>query len=144
MAHVPYRGEAPALTDLVAGQVQVVFSTPGSAMPLIKAGTLRPLGVSGAKPMAVLPDVPAIAEFLPHYAAVSWAGIGAPAGTPAAIIDQLNRATNAALAEPELAARLAAFGAMVMTGSPADFQSFIADEIEKWAKVITFANITAG
>ncbi|HEY2534614.1 MAG TPA: tripartite tricarboxylate transporter substrate binding protein [Xanthobacteraceae bacterium] len=144
MAVVPYRGEAPALTDLIADQVQVVFSTPGSAMPFIKAGTLRALGVSSAAPMDVLPDVPAIAEFLPHYAAVAWAGIGAPAGTPAAIIDRLNRETNAALAEPKLKARLAAFGAMVMTGSPADFRRFIADEIEKWAKVITFANITAG
>ena len=143
MAHIPYRGEAPAVTDLLAGQIQVVFSTPGSVMSDIRAGTLRALAVTSAARMDVLPDVPALAETLPGYDAVSWAGIGAPANTPAAIIDKLNRETNAALADPKLKAQLADFGATVMTGSPADFGKFIAAEIDKWAKVIKFANIKA-
>jgi len=141
MAHVPYRGEAPAITDLLGGQVQVVFSTPGSVMSAVKSGTLRALAVTSAKRMDVLPDVPAIAETLPGYEAVSWAGIGAPAHTPAAIVDKLNHAFNAALAEPALKTRLADFGAVVMTGTPADFSSFIASEIDKWGKVVRFANI---
>ncbi len=143
MAHVPYRGEAPAVTDLLGGQVQVVFSTPGSVMSAVKSGTLRALGVTSAKRMDVLPDIPAIAETLPGYEAVSWAGIGAPAKTPAAVIDKLNGAFNAALAEPKLKARLAEFGAIVMTGTPAEFRTFIAAEIAKWAKVVKFANIKA-
>jgi tripartite-type tricarboxylate transporter receptor subunit TctC len=141
IALVPYRGEAPAMTDLLAGQVQVVFTTPGSAMSYVKAGTLRALAVTSAARMDVLPDVPTVAETLPNYEAVSWAGIGAPAHTPAEIVDQLNRETNAALAEPRLKAQLADFGAIVMTGSPADFGKFIASEIGKWAKVVRFANI---
>jgi tripartite-type tricarboxylate transporter receptor subunit TctC len=141
MAHVPYRGEAPAMTDLLAGQVQVVFSTPGSAISFVKAGTLRALGVSGANPMEVLPDVPTIAEFLPGYEAVSWAGIGATAGTPADIVEKLNREINAVLVAPKLKAQIADFGATVMTGSPADFGAFIAAEIEKWGKVVKFAGM---
>jgi tripartite-type tricarboxylate transporter receptor subunit TctC len=140
---VPYRGEAPAITDLLGGQVQVVFSTPGSAISYVKAGTLRALGVTSAKRMDVLPDVPAVAEFLPGYEAVSWAGIGAPAKTPPEIIAKLNAAFNAALAEPELQARLAQFGAVVMTTTPAEFGKFIAAEIEKWGKVVKFADIHA-
>jgi tripartite-type tricarboxylate transporter receptor subunit TctC len=143
MAHVPYRGEAPAITDLLGGQVQVVFSTPGSVMSAVKSGTLRALGVTSGKRMDVLPDVPAIAETLPGYEAVSWAGIGAPAHTPATIVEKLNGAFNAALAEPKLKARLADFGAIVMTGTPAEFRTFIAAEIAKWAKVVKFANIKA-
>jgi tripartite-type tricarboxylate transporter receptor subunit TctC len=141
IALVPYRGEAPAMTDLLAGQVQIVFSTPGSAMSYVKAGTLRALAVTGAGRMDVLPDVPTVAEELPDYEATSWAGIAAPAHTPAEIIERLNREINAALAEPKLKAQLANFGAVVMTGSPADFGKFIASEIEKWAKVVRFANI---
>jgi tripartite-type tricarboxylate transporter receptor subunit TctC len=143
VAHVPYRGEAPAITDLLGGQVQVVFSTPGSVMSAVKAGTLRALGVTGSKRMDVLPDVPAIAETLPGYEAVSWAGIGAPANTPVDIIDKLNKETNACLADAKLKAQLGEFGAVPMTGSPADFGKFIAAEIEKWAKVVKFANIKA-
>jgi tripartite-type tricarboxylate transporter receptor subunit TctC len=143
MAHVPYRGEAPAVTDLLAGQVQVVFSTPGSVISDIKAGTLRALAVTSAARMDVLPDVPALAESLSGYEAVSWAGIGAPAHTPADIIEALNQATNATLADPALKAKLANFGATVMTGSAAEFGKFIAAEIDKWAKVIKFANIKA-
>jgi tripartite-type tricarboxylate transporter receptor subunit TctC len=141
MAHVPYRGEAPAVTDLLAGQIQVIFSTPGSVINFVKSGTLLALGVTGSKRMDVLPDVPTIAETVPNYEAVSWAGIGAPANTPADIIDKLNRETNAALADAKLKGQLAEFGAIVMTGSPADFQKFIAAEIEKWGKVVKFANI---
>jgi tripartite-type tricarboxylate transporter receptor subunit TctC len=139
MAHVPYRGEAPSVTDLLGGQIQVMFSTPGSVMSFVKANTLRPLGVTSAKRMDVLPEVPAIAEFLAGYDAVSWAGIGAPTGTPAEIVTKLNSETNAALADPALAAKLAEFGAIVMTGSPEDFKTFIAAEIEKWGKVVKFA-----
>jgi tripartite-type tricarboxylate transporter receptor subunit TctC len=141
LVHVPYRGEAPAIADLLAGQVQVVFSTPGSVMSAIEAGTLRPLGVTGATRMDVLPQVPAIAETLRGYEAVSWSGIGAPAHTPAPIIERINRQTNAALAAPQLKARLATFGAAAMTGTPAAFGTFIAGEIDKWAKVIKFAHI---
>ncbi len=143
MAHVPYRGEAPAITDLLGGQVQVVFSTPGSVMSAIKAGTLRALAVTSANRMGVLPDVPAVAETLSGYDAVSWAGIGAPAHTPKAIVDKLNHTVNTVLAEPKLKARLAEFGAEVMTGTPAEFRSFIAAEITKWGKVVKFANIKA-
>jgi tripartite-type tricarboxylate transporter receptor subunit TctC len=141
IAHVPYRGEAPSVTDLLGGQIQVMFSTPGSVMNFVKAGTLRALAVTSAKRMDVLPDVPALAETLADYDAVSWAGIGAPAGTPPEIIDKLNKETNAALADPVLKGKLAEFGAIVMTGSPADFQKFIAAEIEKWGKVVKFANL---
>ena len=121
-AHVPYRGEAPAITDLLAGQVQVVFSTPGSVMSGVEAGTLRALGVTSAKRMDVLPDVPAIAETLPGYEAVSWSGFGAPANTPADIIDKLNKETNACLADGKLKAQLGKFGAIPMTGSDGRFQ----------------------
>lgn len=141
MAHVPYHGEAPAVTDLIAGQVQVMFSTPGSVVSFIKTGTLRALAVTSAGPMDVVPDVPPIAETVAGYEAVSWAGIGAPAGTPADIIDKLNKETNAALAEKKLQEQLAAFGAIPMTGSPEDFRKFIASEIEKWSKVVKYANI---
>jgi len=141
MAHVPYRGEAPAITDLLAGQIQVVFSTPGSSISYVKAGTLRALGVTGSKRMDVLPEVPAIAEFVSGYEAVSWAGIGAPAKTPAEIIEKLNGAINAALADRQLKSRLAEFGAVVMTSTPAEFGNFISAEIDKWGKVIKFANI---
>jgi tripartite-type tricarboxylate transporter receptor subunit TctC len=141
IALVPYRGEAPAITDLLAGQVQVVFTSPGSAISYVKAGTLRSLAVTGAVRMDALPDVPTVADTLPDYEASSWAGIGAPASTPEEIIDKLNRETNAALAEPKLRAQLANFGAIVMTGSPADFGKIIASEIAKWAKVVRFANI---
>jgi tripartite-type tricarboxylate transporter receptor subunit TctC len=143
MAHVPYRGEAPAITDLLAGQIQVVFSTPGSALSYVKAGTLRALGVTSATRMDVLPDVPAIGAFLSGYEAVSWSGIGAPAKTPPAIVEKLNGAINAALADPQLKTRLAAFGAVVMTSTPAEFGKFIAADIDKWGKVITSAHIKA-
>jgi tripartite-type tricarboxylate transporter receptor subunit TctC len=141
IAHVPYRGEAPSVTDLLGGQVQIMFSTPGSVMNFVRAGTLRALAVTSSKRMDVLPDVPALAETLHDYDAVSWAGIGAPTGTPAEIVDKLNRETNAALADPALKGKLAEFGAIVMTGSPADFGKFISAEIDKWGKVVKSANL---
>jgi len=143
LVHVPYRGEAPALTDLLRGQVQVVFTTAGSAISYVKAGTLRALAVTSAKRIDVLPGVPTVADSLPGYEATAWAGIGAPTGTPAAIIDRLNGETNAALADAKFKSQLAGLGAMEMAGSPADFGKFIASEIDKWAKVIKFAKIKA-
>ncbi|MGB6537198.1 MAG: tripartite tricarboxylate transporter substrate binding protein [Xanthobacteraceae bacterium] len=141
MANVPYRGEAPAIVDLLAGQVQVVFSTPGSVMSDIRSHTLRALAVTSAKRMGVLPDVPTVAETVPGYEAVSWSGFGAPAHTPTDIVAKLNRATNICLADPALKAKLANFGAIVMTGSPDDFRKFIASEIDKWGRVVRFAKI---
>ncbi len=143
IAHVPYRGEAPALTDLLAGQVQVVFATAGSTISYVKAGTLRALGVTSSKRMAVLPDIPAVAEFLPNYDASSWSGIGAPSHTPAEIVAKLNKEINAVITEPATNAKLTALGATVVASSPEDFRTFIAAEIKKWAKVIKFANIKA-
>ncbi len=141
LPNVPYRGEAPAITDLLADQVQVMFSTPGSAISAVRAGTLRALAVTGTTRMAALPDVPTLADTLPGYEATAWAGFGAPAGTPAQIVDKLNRETNAVLGEDKLKAQLLSFGAVPMPGSPADFGKFIAAEIDKWAKVIRFADI---
>jgi tripartite-type tricarboxylate transporter receptor subunit TctC len=139
IAHVPYRGEAPALTDLLGGQVQVVFTTAGSAIQYVKAGTLRALAVTSDARMDVLPDVPALADFLPKYESTSWTGIGTPSNTPNEIVDMLNRAINAALADPRNKAQLADLGATVLAGSPADFGKFIADETEKWGKVVKFS-----
>jgi tripartite-type tricarboxylate transporter receptor subunit TctC len=139
IAHVPYRGEAPALTDLLGGQVQVVFATAGSAVQYVKAGTLRALAVTSATRMNVLPDVPAIAEFLPGYEATSWTGVGAPRDTPADIVERLNREINAALTDAKFTATLTGLGASVLAGSPADFGKFIADETEKWGKVVKFS-----
>lgn len=141
VVHVPYRGEAPALADLLGGQVQVVFTTAASAINYVKASALRALAVSAGTTIDALPDVPPLAKFLPNYEASSWVGIGAPSGTPAATIDVLNRQINAALADVEFKAQLAGFGAGAMASSPADFGKFIAGETAKWAKVIKFANI---
>jgi tripartite-type tricarboxylate transporter receptor subunit TctC len=141
ITRVPYRGEAPAVTDLLAGQLQLVFVTAGSAANFVKAGTLRALGVTGPTRMDVLLDVPAVGETVPGYEAVSWAGIGAPSGTPVEVIDRLNRETNAALADAKFRSQLADFGAMPMPGSAADFGKFIAVEIEKWGNVVKSANM---
>ena len=141
MAHVPYRGEAPALTDLLGGQVQVVFASVGSSIAYVKAGSLRPLAVTAAERLSVVPDVPSLAESLSGYEASTWGGIGAPSGTPVAIVDRLNSEINTALADPKFKASIADLGGAVFGGSPADFGRFIADEIEKWAKVIKFAGI---
>jgi tripartite-type tricarboxylate transporter receptor subunit TctC len=141
ITRVPYRGEAPAVTDLLGGQVQVVFVTAGSAINFVKGGKLRALGVTSAKRLDVLPNVPAIAETLPGYEAVSWAGVGAPRKTPTAIIGKLNDTIHAAQTDADFKSRLAEFGATVMPGSPAEFGKFIAAEIEKWRRVIKAANM---
>jgi tripartite-type tricarboxylate transporter receptor subunit TctC len=143
MIHVPYRGGAPATTDLLGGQVQVFFATLPVAGEYIKAGKLRALAVSSATGVEVLPDVPTMGEFVPGYDANSWYGVVAPKKTPVEIIDRLNREINTSLADPGLRARLADQGTMVFTGSPADFGKFIVDETEKWEKVVKFAGIKA-
>ena len=141
MVHVPYRGGTPALTELVAGQVQVMFVSMTGAIEYITAGTLRPLAVTTATRSELVPDIPTVGEFVPGYEASVWFGIGAPKNTPNEIIDTLNTAINAALSDPKLKARLADLGGKVLPGSPADFGKLIADETEKWAKVIRAANI---
>jgi tripartite-type tricarboxylate transporter receptor subunit TctC len=140
---VNYRGSAPALPDLIAGQVQVMFDVVISSIGHIRAGKLRPLGVTTAARLAVLPDVPPIGDFLPGYEASSWDGIGAPANTPPEIIGILNKEVNAALADPTFKARLADLGAEPFVGSPAEFGKFIVDYTEKWGKVIQAAGIKA-
>ena len=144
LQHVPYRGDGPAMADLIAGQVPVAFATMIASIEHIRAGQLRPLGVTTLKRSDVLPDLPSISEFVPGYETSSWFGIGAPAGTPADIIETLNRETNAGLADPAIKARLADMGCMVLTGSAADFGKLIAAETEKWGKVIRDAGIKAG
>ena len=143
MVHVPYRSAGAALTDLISGQVQVYFGSTASSIEHIKAGKIRPLGVTTAARSEALPDVPTIAEFVPGYEASGWLGVGAPRSTPGEIIDKLNAEINAALADPNLQARLADLGGTVVKGSPADFGKLIAEETEKWAKVIRAANIKA-
>jgi len=143
MTHVPYRGGAPAMTDLMAGQVQVVFNPVPESMEFIRAGKLHPLAVTSATRSAVLPDVPALGEFVPGYEASAVQGIGAPRGTPADIVDRLNQEINAGLADPKLKARFVDLGATVFPISPAEFGSFMAEETEKWGKVIRFSGAKA-
>jgi tripartite-type tricarboxylate transporter receptor subunit TctC len=141
LIHVPYRGSAPALTDLLGGQVQVMFDLVASSIAHIKAGELRALAVTTKTRLEVLPDVPTVGEFVPGYEASGVGGVGAPRGTPAEIIDKLNQEINASLADPKVKARLAELGQIVRTGSPADYGKFIVEETEKWAKVVKFAGI---
>jgi tripartite-type tricarboxylate transporter receptor subunit TctC len=141
MQHVPYRGAGPALTDLLAGQVQVMFDTVSGSVEHIKAGRLRALAVTTATRAQALPDVPTVADVVPGYEASTFHGVGAPRNTPPDIVNKLNREINAVLAEPGMQARLAELGAAVLPGSPADFGKFIAEETEKWAKVIKFAGM---
>jgi tripartite-type tricarboxylate transporter receptor subunit TctC len=143
MVHVPYHGGGPALPDLIAGQVQVMFATTISSIGYIRAGRLRALAVTSAKRSEALPDLPTVGEFLPGHEASVWYGIGAPRNTPVEVIDKLNKEINAGLADPKLQARLADVGGTVLASSPAEFGKFIADETEKWAKVIKFAGIKA-
>jgi len=143
MIHVPYRGQAPALTDLLGEQVQVVFGTVPAAIEYIKAGKLRALAVTTATRSELLPDVPTVSEAVPGYEASQWYGVGAPKNTPAGIVDQLNMEINAALADAEMKARFADLGCSVLPGSPAEFGQLIAADTEKWAKVIRTANIKA-
>jgi tripartite-type tricarboxylate transporter receptor subunit TctC len=141
LVHVPYRGNAPALTDLLAGQVQLGFDSLPSTIEYIRAGRLRPLGVSTATRSQALPDVPTIGETVPGYESSAFYGIGAPKTTPTEIVDMLNREINAGLADPKLSARLADLGGMMLPGSAAEFGKLISDETEKWARVIRAANI---
>jgi tripartite-type tricarboxylate transporter receptor subunit TctC len=141
MAHVPYRSAAPALTDLIGGQVQVYFGTTVASIDYIRAGTLRALAVTTATRWDALPDIPTVSEFVPGYEASTWYGVGAPKATPAEIVEKLNKEINASLADPKLQARLADLGGTPLVVSPADFGKFIAAETEKWAKVIKFAGI---
>jgi tripartite-type tricarboxylate transporter receptor subunit TctC len=143
MVHVPYRGGTPAVTDLLTGQVQVMFVSMTGAIEHIRAGTLRPLAVTTATRSELLPDIPTVGESVPGYEASVWFGVGAPKNTPNEIIDTLNTEINAALSDPKLKARLADLGGKVLPGSSADFGKLIADETEKWAKVIRAANIKA-
>src|SRR5262245_9990756 len=136
MVYVPYRGQAPAMTDLLGGQVQVMFDPVVSSIAHIRAGKLRPLAVTTATRMELLPDVPTVGELVPGYEASVWFGIGAPKNTPTEIADRLNKDINAGLADPTIKARLADLGGTALAGSPADFGTLIADETEKWAKVI--------
>src|SRR5215470_7761908 len=143
MVHVPYRSAGAALTDLISGQVQVYFGTTASSIEHIKAGKIRALGVTTTARAEALPDVPTIAEFVPGYEASNWYGVGIPKNTPAEIIEQLNKEVNAALDNPKMKAHLADLGGTVLAGSPADFGKMIAEETEKWGKVIRALNIKA-
>ena len=141
LVHVPYRGSTPAITDMLAGQVQLMFDVTPTALPQIKAGKLRALAVTTKARLDALPDVPSLSDFLPGYEAEGWLGMGAPAGTPQAIIDTLNKQINAALADDKIKQRLTDIGVVVHGGSSADFGKFIAAETAKWGKVIKEAGI---
>jgi tripartite-type tricarboxylate transporter receptor subunit TctC len=141
MLLVSYRGTAPALTDLLGGQVQVLFNSPTGSIEYIKAGALRALAVTTATRAEALPDIPTVGEFVPGYEASQWYGVGVPKDTPTEIVNKLNKEINAGLADAKMKARLADLGGTVLPGSPADFGKLIAEETEKWAKVIKFAGI---
>jgi tripartite-type tricarboxylate transporter receptor subunit TctC len=143
MQHVPYRGGAPVLTDLIGGHVQVYFGSPGSSIEYIRAGTLRALAVTSAMRSEALPNIPTVGDFLPGYEATQWYGIGAPKDTPTDIIEKLDGKINAALADPKIKARFADLGGTVFPTSPAEFGKFLADETEKWGNVVKFAGIKA-
>jgi tripartite-type tricarboxylate transporter receptor subunit TctC len=141
MVHVPYRGSGPALTDMLAGQVQVMFDPIATSIEHIRAGRLRAIAVTTVARSESLPDLPTISDFVPGYEASSWHGIGVPKNTPIEIINKLNQEIIAALADPRMKTRLADLGGTLLSGSPAEFGKFIVDEIEKWGKVVKFAGI---
>jgi tripartite-type tricarboxylate transporter receptor subunit TctC len=141
MVHVAYRGEPVARPDLLSGQVQMMFGVVPSSLPYIKNGQMRALAVTTEKRLDVMPDVPAMAEFLPGYEASGWYGIATPQGTPPEIVERLNKEINAGLTDPKVKARLADLGCLVYPGTPAEFWAFVAAEIDKWAKVIRTAGI---
>jgi tripartite-type tricarboxylate transporter receptor subunit TctC len=141
LTHVPYRGSAPALTDMISGQVQVLFDNMPSVLPHAQSGALRPLAVTTTERSAALPDVPTVAETVPGYEASAWFGMGAPKGTPPEVIEKLNKAVNDALADPKIKARLTELGATTMPTTPAGFGDVIKAETEKWAKVVEFAGV---
>ena len=142
LLHVPYKGAAPALTDLVSGQTQIMFDNMPSSIGFIKSGELRALGVTTAKRNAALPDVPAVAEFVPGYEASAWFGMAGPKGLPAEVVAKLNKAINAALADPAVKTRLAELGGDPLPGTPAEFGALHAAETEKWAKVVKASGAT--
>jgi tripartite-type tricarboxylate transporter receptor subunit TctC len=139
----PYRGGGPALTNLLAGQVQVFFPPMGLSIGQVRAGKLRALAVTTATRSEALPDLPTVGEFMPGYEASVWFGLGAPTGTPAELVDKLNQETNAALADPKIKARMAESGGNALAGSRADFAKLIADDTEKWGKVVKFSGAKA-
>ena len=141
LVHVPYRGSAPALTDMIGGQVQVMFDNMPSSIEFIRAGKLRALAVTTAVRSEALPDVPVLADTVPGYEASAWFGVGVPKGTPTAIIEKLNREVNLALADPKIKAKLTELGGVLMPGTPADFGKTIAEETDKWAKVVNAAGV---
>jgi tripartite-type tricarboxylate transporter receptor subunit TctC len=143
LTHVPYRGGAPAISDLLGGQVQVILNPLPETIEHIKAGRLRALAVTTAERAPTLPDVPALKEFLPGFDASSWYGVGTPRGTPVEIVTRLNAEINTVVNEPKLKTRLLDLGGMVITGSPSDFSKLIADETDKWAKVMKFSGAKA-
>src|SRR5262249_13072763 len=143
LVHVPYRGGGPALIDLLGGQVQVMFATMSSSIEYVRGGKLRALAGTTATRSPVLPDIPTGAECVPGYESSLWTGVGTPKNTPAEIVEKLNKEINAGLAYPKIKARLADLGGAVVALSPADFGKLIAEETEKWAKVVKFAGIKA-
>ncbi len=143
MLHVPYRGAAAALTDLIAARVQIYFDLMPNSISHIRAGTVRPLAITAATRSDALPDLPTVSDFVPGYEVSTWFGVGAPIGTPAEIVEKLNTEINAGLADSKMKARLADMGGTVLALSPNDFGKLIADETEKWARVIKFAGIKA-
>jgi tripartite-type tricarboxylate transporter receptor subunit TctC len=143
LVHVPYRGTGPALNDLIGGQVQVYFDGIPTSIEQIRSGKLRALAVTSLTRANVLPDVPVLGDFVPNYEASYWAGFGAPKKTPAEIVDKLNGEINAALADPKIRGQFAELGGEVLSGSPGDFGKLIADETEKWGKVVKFSGAKA-
>jgi tripartite-type tricarboxylate transporter receptor subunit TctC len=143
LVHVPYRGGASAIGDLVAGRVQVMFTSPFGLIEYVRAGKLRALAVTTATRSEALPDVPPVGDFVPGYEVIAWFGVGAPANTPIEIVDKLNKEINVALVDPGMKARISDMGAAPFVSSPASFRDLIADEVKKWAKVIRFAGLKA-
>ena len=143
MVHVPYRSAAAVMTDLLSGQVQLYFGTTASSLEYVRTGKLRALAVTIERRLDALPDIPTVGDFVAGYEASNWYGIDAPRNTPVEVIEKLNKETNAGLADPKIKARIADLGGSVLTGSPADFGRLIADETEKWGKVVKFVGIKA-
>jgi tripartite-type tricarboxylate transporter receptor subunit TctC len=143
MQHVPYRGAALAITDMLGGQVQVIFDNMPSIIQHVRSGALRALAVTTEQRSAQLPDTPTVAETVPGYEASSWSGVCAPSGTPSEIIAIINKEINPALTDPAIKARLAAIGSTAITGGPAEFAAFLAEETDKWGKAVRAANVKA-
>ena len=143
LVHVPYRGQGPAMTDLLGGQLQVIFATTPGTTEYVRIGKLHALAVTTAVRAEALPDVPTVADFVPGYESSQWYGLGAPKGTPSEVIDKLNQEVNAALVDSRMKARFADVGGTVLPGPPANFGKLIAEETEKWGKVVKFAGIKA-